>query len=405
MVACILIPAFELQAALRDRPRLGLRPAALAPLPGKEPILGPVNATAEAAGVSSGMRLGEALALCPSIALIERDPHGVEEQWEQIVRRLEDSGFAVEPVEPGCLYFDTRGVERLYGGVSPALRRALSAVGTSWTTTAGAADRRFAALAAAAIARPGQAVVVDDDRTNEFLAPLPLTLLPLEPRRREELDRMGVKKIGQLAGLPGSAVAERLGPDGRRAWSLARNEGDNAGIEDNARVTARTPVVELAERLDFPEAIANELTLRRALTALLDRILARPERGGREIRRSRLGATRRWRLVASHRDAPRAERGAGNPAGGARAEARGAPRAGAHPRHRATRARRVPGPPARARPPRRQCLVPWRDELQTVSGRTAPGTCRRRRRSRLQRRRGRAVVADPGAARAARSRD
>ncbi|HWQ02798.1 MAG TPA: hypothetical protein VN449_11890 [Gaiellaceae bacterium] len=311
MVACILIPGFELQAALRDRPRLGLSPAALAPLPGKEPLLGPVNATAETAGVRPGMRLGEALAVCPPLVLVERDPAGVEEQWEQIVRRLEDSGFAVEPVEPGCLYFDTRGVERLYGGVSPALKRALSAVGSSWTTSAGAADRRFAALAAAAIARPGQAVVVDDDRTKEFLAPLPLTLLPLEPRRREELDRLGVKKIGQLAGLPGSAVAERLGPDGRRAWSLARNE-DNAGSEDNARVTARPAVVELTERLDFPEAIANELTLRRALTALLDRILDRPERGGREIRKvalsARLVGGGSWRRTVTLRE-PSAERG------------------------------------------------------------------------------------------------
>src|SRR5262245_33106422 len=132
MIACILIPGFELQAALRDRPRLCLRPAALAPLPGTEPLLGPVTAAAEAAGVRPGMRLGEALALCPSIALVERDPSGVEEQWEQIVRRLEDNGFTVEPVEPGCLYFDTRGVERLYGGVTAALKRALAAVGSSW---------------------------------------------------------------------------------------------------------------------------------------------------------------------------------------------------------------------------------------------------------------------------------
>src|SRR5438034_736457 len=174
MIACIFIPGFELRAALRERPRLGLRPAALAPLPGTEPLLGPVTAAAEAAGVRSGMRLGEALALCPSLALTERDPAGVEEAWEQIVRRLEDSGFAIEPVEPGCLYFDTRGVERLYGGVKPALKRALTAVGASWNASAGAADRRFAALAAAAIARPGQAVVVDDGRSTEFLAPLPL---------------------------------------------------------------------------------------------------------------------------------------------------------------------------------------------------------------------------------------
>src|SRR4029079_15668020 len=106
---------------------------------------------------------------------------------------------------------------------------------STWSAGSGAADRRFAALAAAAIARPGQAVVVDDQRTREFLAPLPLTLMPLEAGRREELDRLGVKKIGQLAGLPGSAVAERLGPDGLRAWSLAGAEdGGNAGWNDSA---------------------------------------------------------------------------------------------------------------------------------------------------------------------------
>jgi len=236
---------------------------------------------------------------------VERDPSGAEEEWEGILGRLEDSGFAVEPVEPGCLYFDTRGVERLYGGVKPALTRALTSVGVSWNASAGVADRRFAALAAAAIARPGQAVVVDDGRSKEFLAPLPLSLLPLEQPRREELGHLGVKKIGQLAGLPGSAVAERLGPDGRRAWSLARNE-------DTADVRARPPATDLAERLEFPEAVANELTLRRALTALLDRILARPERGGREIRKvalsARLVGGGSWRRTATLRE-PSAERG------------------------------------------------------------------------------------------------
>ncbi len=305
MVACLLIPGFELRAALYHRPRTLLRPAALAPLPGTEPLLGPVTAAAEAAGVRPGMRLGEALATCPSLVLVERDALLVETEWEQLIRRLEDNGFAVEPVEPGCLYFDTRGVERLYGGVSPALTRALAAVGSTWNAGAGAADRRFAALAAAAIARPGQAVVVDDQRTREFLAPLPLTLMPLEAGRREELDRLGVKKIGQLAGLPGSAVAERLGPDGRRAWSLAR-------AEDSERITPRSPAADLAERLEFPEAVANELTLRRALTALLDRILARPERGGREIRKvalsARLVGGGSWRRTMTLRE-PSGERG------------------------------------------------------------------------------------------------
>ena len=305
MIACILIGGFELRAALRERPRLGLQPAALAPLPGSEPLLGPVTAAAEAAGVRPEMRLGEALATCPALVLVERDPAAVEQAWEEIVRRLEDDGFAVEPVEPGCLYFETKGVERLYGGVAPVLKRALRAVGVSWDASAGAAERRFAALAAAAIARPGQAIVVSDEQTQDFLAPLPLTLLPLDQERREELDHLGVKKIGQLAGLPGAAVAERLGPDGRRAWSLARGG-------DRDRVRARRPPAEIVERLEFPEAVGNELTLRRALNALLDRILARSERGGREIRKvalsARLVGGGSWRRTVTLRE-PSAERG------------------------------------------------------------------------------------------------
>src|SRR3954462_10954865 len=132
VIACILIDGFELRAALLGKPRLMLAPAALAPALGEEPLLGPVTAVAEAAGVRPGMRLGEALATCPGLVLVDRDPAGAEEEWEAIQRRLEDAGYAVEPEEPGCLLFETRGVERLYGGVEKALERALAAVGTGW---------------------------------------------------------------------------------------------------------------------------------------------------------------------------------------------------------------------------------------------------------------------------------
>src|SRR4051794_41828865 len=119
MVACILIPAFDLRAALRARPGLLARPAALAPLPGTEPLVGSVTAAADQAGIRPGMRLGEALATCPALELVEQDPAAAEEEWEKVLRRLEDVGVAVEPVEPGCVYLDTRGVERLYGGGGP----------------------------------------------------------------------------------------------------------------------------------------------------------------------------------------------------------------------------------------------------------------------------------------------
>jgi nucleotidyltransferase/DNA polymerase involved in DNA repair len=283
LIACLSIPGFELRAALRKRPAAAVRPAALAPQAGEEALIGPVNAAAELAGVQPGMRLGEALATCPGLVLVEPDPAAAEQAWEEIVRSLEDAGFAVESSTLGVAYFETRGVERLYGGLESALRRALGAAGSTWDARIGAAGRRFAALAAASVARAGPVLVVRDEEVDSFLAPLPLSLRPLERQRAQELEGLGVRKLGQLAGLPGGAVAERLGPDGRRAWSLAR--GGTAG-----RVRGRRPPAELTETLEFPEAVGNELTLRRALGALIDTVLARPERRDRFVRKLALSA-------------------------------------------------------------------------------------------------------------------
>src|SRR5919197_3839777 len=300
MVACISIPGFELRAALRKMPSLALRPAALAPVAGEEPLVGPVTAAAEASGVRPGMRLGEALATCPGLVLVERDPAAVEQAWEEILRAFEDTGFSVAPAQAGCAFFETRGVERLYGGLEPALKRALAAVGSAWDARAGAAERRFAALAAASVARPGQGLIVSDRPARDFLAPLPLSLLPLERERYAQLEELGVRRIGQLAGLPGSAVAERLGPDGRRAWSLARGEDENGAVHP------RRPVERIAERLEFPEAVANELTLRRGLGVLVERVLAREERAGKPPRKlaltGRLVSGASWRRTVTLRE-------------------------------------------------------------------------------------------------------
>ena len=283
MVGCLTIPAFALRAPLLRRPDLRGKPVALAPAPGEQPLLGPCTGAAERAGIRPGMRLSEALATCPELQLVEQDPAEVEEEWERLLRRLEDGGLAVESAEPGCAYFETRGIERLAGGLEPALRRALDAVGPEWEPRVGAASRRFAALAAATVAPPGHTVVVDDGETRLFLEPLPLHLLPLGSERREELAELGVKRLGELARLPGAAVADRLGTDGVEAWRLANAE-DDGGVEP------RRPPSELAETLSFPEPIANELTLGRALAALLERLLARPERAGRAPRQLALSA-------------------------------------------------------------------------------------------------------------------
>src|SRR6187200_1610927 len=292
MIACLNIQAFSLRAALRSRPELMRGPVALAPPPGSRPLLGACSAAAEEAGVRPGMRLSEALANCPELVLAEQDPAAAEEEWERILRRLEETGLAVEPVEPGCAYFETEGVERMAGGISAVLRRALDAIGPYWQPRIGVAGRRFAALAAASVAPAGRAIVVDDAEAELFLEPLPLHLLPLSPERREELAELGIKQLGQLSRLPSAAVRDRMGG------------------EDDNRVAARRPVAEIAEALEFPEPVANEVTLELAFSALLDRLLAREERGGRLPRRlavsARLVGGGSWRRTATLRE-PTAE--------------------------------------------------------------------------------------------------
>jgi hypothetical protein len=209
MIACLSIPGFELKAALRRQPSLATRPAALAPEAGGEPLVGPVTAAAAAAGVVPRMRLGEALATCPQLVLVDPDPAAAELAWEETVRALEDAGFSVEPAALGVAYFETRGVERLYGGLEPALKRALAAAGAQWDARIGAAGRRFAALAAASVAQAGQLLVVREDELDPI--PPPTATTSSKPWECESSDSLPGFRVapspndwGRTAGAPGA---------------------------------------------------------------------------------------------------------------------------------------------------------------------------------------------------------
>jgi protein ImuB len=87
-VVCVLLPRFELVVAVGAREALLQRPAALAPESGREQLVGEVSAAAEGFGIHPGMRMGEALARCPRLALVPPDPVGVADAWERVLVRL-----------------------------------------------------------------------------------------------------------------------------------------------------------------------------------------------------------------------------------------------------------------------------------------------------------------------------
>jgi protein ImuB len=280
MVICVLYPRFELLAALGDRRALLSEPAALAPEAGREQVVGEVSAPAEAFGVVRGMRLGEAMSRCPGLRLVPPDPEGVRSLWGAVLDRLEGIGAELESDHAGAAFFVPGGLEGIHGGdlagVLAAARRALGA-GARF----GAAPSRFAAHAAALQVRPRPGrhyKVVEECAVRHFLAPLPVGLLRTRPELQalpEVLERLGIRTLGELAGLPSRAVAERFGHPGLLALDLSR--GRDTPLEP------RRPSEPVVERLDLPEAASGQ-QLERALELLIARVLARRERRGRSLR-------------------------------------------------------------------------------------------------------------------------
>src|SRR3954449_12994125 len=152
LIVCVLIPRFALAVAAGGRDALAAGPVAVAPEPGRDQLIGEASAAAEAYGVRAGVRLGEALARCPTLRLVAPDPAGVADAWDGVLCALEGIGAAVESDRAGAAWFSAGGLKNLHGGsldgVLAATRNAVRG-----PLRLGAAPSRFAALAAAGRAR------------------------------------------------------------------------------------------------------------------------------------------------------------------------------------------------------------------------------------------------------------
>jgi len=274
VILCVLLPRFALTVASGGSEALMTGPSALAPEPGREQFVGEVSAGAEAFGIHPGMRMGEALARCPRLALVPPDPVGVAEGWEEVVTRLESVGAEVEAPRAGVAFFEADGLQRLHGGsldgVVAAVRRALAR-----PARIGSGPSRFCALAGAARARSRRAQGV---RGAQDLTGAPVALLrhcDATAMLPEALERLGILTLGELAGMSRAAVADRFGAVGLRAHDLARGR--------DTPLRPRTPGEGLQETLELPES-SSGVQLGRALELLIERLLARGERRGRTLR-------------------------------------------------------------------------------------------------------------------------
>ena len=176
------------------------------------------------------MRLGEALARCPTLALVAPDPAGVADAWDRVLAALEGIGAAVESERAGVACFDASGLLNLHGGLDGVLgvtRRALGVLRPPRRGRLLALRRRRRRLRA----RPRRAAGRDRPPRRAtplaaYLAPLPIALLGSRAETAalpEPLERFGIRTLGELAALPRAALADRFGAAGpARARPRAR---------------------------------------------------------------------------------------------------------------------------------------------------------------------------------------
>ncbi|MGA9859800.1 MAG: hypothetical protein WBQ18_18190, partial [Solirubrobacteraceae bacterium] len=122
------------------------------------------------------------------------------------------------------------------------------------------------------------------ERARAYLAPLPVALLRARSSLAhlpEALERLGITTLGELTAVPAAALADRFGKAGLLAHELAAG-GDSA-------LSPRPAGEFLREELELPEA-ASGVQLERGLGLLIDRLLARRERRGRTLRAVALSA-------------------------------------------------------------------------------------------------------------------
>jgi protein ImuB len=284
MVVCMYLPRFELLVAAGEivQQALAGRALAVAPQIGSEQRVGEVSGAAEARGVLPGMMLGEALARCPDLALASADPVKVAESWEAVARSLESIGAAVEAERPGLAYFETGGLRGIHGSDDGAIAAARLAL--ERPARIGGGPTRFCALAGALAVRSRRPLMLEEKEARRWLASQPVELLGYRTETEallEPLDRLGVRTLGELAGLGRTVLADRFGAAGVLAHRLACGE--------DSPLRARLLEEHLQETLSVGDASSGP-ALKRVLGVLVSRLLARSERRGRTLRAVTLSA-------------------------------------------------------------------------------------------------------------------
>ncbi|MDA8402994.1 MAG: DNA polymerase IV [Desulfobacteraceae bacterium] len=230
-------------------------------------------------GVYSAMPIFQARRKCPQGIFVPPRRHRYQEVSKIIMSLLESFSPLVEPVSIDEAFVDITGCEKIHGEPLEIgwkiKQKVREAVGL--TCSVGIAPLKFLAKIASDMDKPDGLTIIPPEEVAVFVAALPVRKVPgVGANTEKNLERMGIKTLGDVGAYSEKQLLDRLGKFGQRIFELAN------GI-DRSAVKIDRPV----KSASCEETLAMDTRDK----ALLKRhLLEQSEDVGRQLRRHGLKA-------------------------------------------------------------------------------------------------------------------
>jgi len=254
-------------------------------LKGKPVIVGGGNrgvvlsATYEARqfGIHSAMPMTRARRMCPQAVIVEPDHAAYARVSAGVMEIFRSITPLVEPLSLDEAFLDVAGALRRLGGAAHIAELIRSRVYDEQgiTCSVGVASTKFVAKLASTRAKPDGLLVVPADRVVEFLHPLPVgALWGVGERTEEQLTRLGLRTVGDIARTPLSTLERALGQAaGKHLAALAWGQ-------DPRSVVPHEPEKSIGAEETFGTDVDDPAVIRRELLRLSERVSARLRQQG-----------------------------------------------------------------------------------------------------------------------------
>jgi DNA polymerase-4 len=270
------LDAFYASVEQRDAPELRGRPVIV----GGGVVLA-ASYEAKARGVRTAMGGRQARDLCPEAVVVPPRMDAYSAASRDVFEIFRDTTPLVEGLSIDEAFLEVGGLRFIAGTpeqIAVRLRKRVHAeVGLA--ISVGIARTKFLAKVASAVSKPNGLLVVEPDREQEFLLPLPVERLwGVGAITAEKLHRYGVHTVGELAELEAATAERMLGRAvGAHLHALARLR-DPRPVETGRRRSSIGSQRALGRSPRSPE----ELDV--ILTQIVDRLARRLRDGDRVCR-------------------------------------------------------------------------------------------------------------------------